>query len=111
MTTIWTEDQAKLLQYCLQNIIKTVKNIPRYQSKKFFIATPFNKGYRSFDVVGDTLEEMIFKATEILKINNIDRVNLETGEGLPILSIHLERGPTVTINDIVTEKTICNILL
>ncbi len=110
MTSIWTEDQAKLLQYSLRNIIETVKNIPRYQSNKFFVATPFNKGYRSFDVVGDTLEEMIFLATEILKTNNIDRVNLETGEGIPIISIHLEID-TIVIIDIVTEKTICNILL
>lgn len=111
MADVWTEDQAGLLKYSLSNIFATVKNIPRYKSNKFFVATPFNQGYRQFDIEGSNLEEMVFKATEILKSKNIDRVNLETADGFPILTIYLEAGPTVIINDIVSDKTICNILL
>ncbi|MFX1282494.1 MAG: hypothetical protein ACFFB5_02525 [Promethearchaeota archaeon] len=111
MAKVWTEDQADLLKYSLSNILSTVKNIPRYKSDKFFIATPFNQGYRQFDIEGSNLEETVFKATEILKTKNIDRVNLETAEGFPILTIYLEAGPTVIIDDIISDKTICNILL
>ena len=111
MSDVWTEDQADLLKYSLRNILATVTNILRYKSDKFYVATPFNHGYRQFDVEGNNLEEMVFKATELLKTRNINWVNLETAEGLPILSIYLEAGPTVIINDIVTDKTICSILL
>lgn len=111
MADVWTEDQAGLLKYSLQNIFNTVKNIPRYKSNRFYIATPFNQGYRMFDIEGDSLDEMVFKATEILKSKNIDRVNLETADGLPILTIYLEAGPTVIIDDVVTGITICSILL
>lgn len=111
MAGIWTEDQADLLKYSLRNIFATVQNILRYKSNKFYVATPFNQGYRQFDIEGNSLEEMVYKATELLKSKNIDRVNLETADGLPILTIYLEAGPTVIINDIVTDKTICNILL
>jgi hypothetical protein len=111
MSEVWTEDQADLLKYSLRNILATVTNILRYQSDKFYLATPFNYGYRQFDVEGNNLEEIVFKATELLKSQNINWVNLETAEGLPILSIYLEAGPTVIINDIVTDKTICSILL
>ena len=111
MSDNWTEDQADLLKYSLRNIFATVSNILRYKSNKFYVATPFNQGYRQFDVEGSNLEEMVFKATELLKSKNIDRVNLETEDGYPILTIYLEAGPTVIINDVVTNKTICNILL
>ncbi len=111
MADIWNEDQANLLKFSLRNIFATLDNIQRYKSKKFFIATPFNQGYRMFDVEGETLEGMVFKATEILKNNDIDRVNLETADGFPILTIFLESGPTITIDDVVSGKTICNILL
>ncbi|MFX0085990.1 MAG: hypothetical protein ACFFAU_09960, partial [Candidatus Hodarchaeota archaeon] len=67
--------------------------------------------YRFFDIEGDSIEDMVFKATEILRNKDFDRLNLETEDGIPILSIHLEAGPTVVINDILTEKTLCNILL
>ena len=111
MAGIWTEDQADLLKYSLRNIFATVQNILRYKSNKFYVATPFNQGYRQFEIEGSSLEEMVYKATELLKSKNIDRVNLETADGLPILTIYLEAGPTVIINDVVTDKTICNILL
>ncbi len=111
MAGIWTEDQADLLKYSLRNIFATVQNILRYKSNKFYVATPFNQGYRQFDIEGSSLEEIVYKATELLKSKNIDRVNLETADGLPILTIYLEAGPTVIINDVVTDKTICNILL
>lgn len=109
MTEAWTEDQAELLKFSLRNIFETVANIPRYKSKKFFLATPIDRGYRFFDIEGDSLEEMVFKATELLKSKNIDRLNLETADGLPILTIYLEEGPTVIIDDVVTGKTIGNI--
>jgi hypothetical protein len=111
MSGTWTDDQAGLLQYCLHNIFLSFHHIDRYKSQKYFLATPFDQGYRFFDIEGNSLEEMVFKATEILKNKDFDRLNLETVDGLPILSIHLEVGPTVVINDILTEKTICNILL
>jgi len=111
MSDVWTEDQADLLKYSLRNILAAVTNILRYKSNKFYVATPFNQGYRQFDVEGNNLEEMIFKATELLKSKNINRVNLETEDGYPILTIYLEAGPTVIINDVVTNKTICSILL
>lgn len=111
MADVWTEDQADLLKYSLRNILATVTNILRYKSNKFYVATPFSQGYRQFEVEGSSLEEMVFQATELLKSNNIDRVNLETADGLPILTVYLEAGPTVIISDIVTDKTICNILL
>ena len=111
MSDIWTEDQADLLKYSLRNILATLANILRYKSTKFYVATPFNQGYRQFDVEGSNLEEMVFKATELLKSRNLNRVNLETEEGYPILTIYLEAGPTVIINDVVTNKPICSILL
>ncbi len=111
MSDVWTEDQADLLKYSLRNVFATTKNIPRYKSNKFFIATPFNQGYRQFNIEGNSLEDMVFKATEILKTKNISRVNLETADGFPILTIYLEAGPTVIIDDIVSNKPICNILL
>lgn len=111
MAEVWTEDQADLLKFSLRNFFATVTNILRYKSNKFYVATPFNQGYRQFDIEGDSLEEMVFKATEILKSENINHVNLETADGLPILTIFLEAGPTVIINDVVTNNTICNILL
>lgn len=111
MSDKWTEDQADLLKYSLRNILSTLTNILHYKSNKFYVATPFNKGYRQFDIEGSNLEEIVFKATELLKSKNIDRVNLETEEGFPILTIYLEAGPTVIINDVVTNKTICSILL
>lgn len=109
MADVWTDDQADLLKYSLRNIFETVGT--KYQSNKFYIATPFDRGYRQFDIEGDNLIEMIFKTTELLKSKNFDRLNLETADGLPILTIHLEAGSSVVVTDVVTEKTICNILL
>ena len=111
MASIWDDDQAGLLEYSLRNILLSFTHVERYKSKKYYLATPFDQGYRFFDVESDSLEEMIFKATEILKNAEFDRLNLETTDGLPILSIHLETGPTVVIIDIVTGKTICNVML
>jgi len=111
MSDSWTEDQADLLKYSLRNILATLSNNLRYKSNKFYVATPFNQGYKQFDVEGSNLEEIVFKATELLKSKNIDRVNLETEDGYPILTIYLEAGPTVIINDVVTNETICSILL
>ncbi|UCG02044.1 MAG: hypothetical protein JSW11_20920 [Candidatus Heimdallarchaeota archaeon] len=111
MADVWTEDQADLLKYSLRNIFATVTNILRYRSNKFYIATPFNQGYRQFDIEGDNLEEMLYKATELMKSKNIHCINLETADGLPILTIFLEAGPTIIINDVITDRTICNILL
>ncbi len=109
MADVWTEDQADLLKYSLRNIFETVGS--KYKSNKFYIATPFDRGYRQFDIEENSLIEMIFKATELLKTKNFDRLNLETEDGLPILTIHLESGPSVVVTDVVTEKAICNILL
>ncbi|MFX0124861.1 MAG: hypothetical protein ACFFAE_14615 [Candidatus Hodarchaeota archaeon] len=111
MSDVWTEDQADLLKYSLRNILASVTNILRYKSDKFYLATPFNQGYKQFDIEGSDLEEMLYKATELLKSKNINCVNLETADGLPILTIYLEAGPTIIINDVVTDRTICNILL
>ncbi|UCE14387.1 MAG: hypothetical protein JSV04_04215 [Candidatus Heimdallarchaeota archaeon] len=111
MSEAWTEDQADLLKFSLHNIFETVTNIPRYKSNKFYLAIPIDRGYRFFDIEGDSLEEMVFKATELLQSKNIDRLNLETADGLPILTIYLEEGPTVIIDDFVTGKAICNIVL
>lgn len=109
LADVWTEDQADLLKYSLRNIFETVGT--KYHSNKFYIATPFDRGYRQFDVEGKSLIEMIFKATELLKSKSFDRLNLETADGLPILTIHLEAGPSVVVTDVVTDKAICNILL
>lgn len=106
----WSEEQSSLLKYSLRNILMTFKR-RRYNSNKFYLATPFNKGYRFFDFESDSLEDMVFKGTELLKLNNFDSLNLETSEGIPILSIYLEAGPTIIIKDIVTDEIICNILL
>ena len=111
MSSVWTEDQTELLDYSLRNILTTIKDNELFASKYFYIATPFSKGYRFFDIEGDSLEEMVFKATEMLQSKNIDRLNLETADGLPILTIYLEEGPTVIIDDVVTGKSICNIAL
>ena len=109
MADVWTEDQADLLKYSLRNIFETVDT--KYQSNKFYIATPFDRGYRQFDIEGVDLIEMIFKVTELLKSKNFDRLNIEKADGLPILTVHLEAGPSVVVTDVITEKAICNILL
>ena len=111
MSSIWDDDQAGLLEFSLRNILLSFRHVDRYKSPKYYLATPFDQGYRFFDVESESLEEMIFKATEILNERDFDRLNLETADGLPILSIHLEVGPTVVIMDIITEKTICSVLL
>jgi hypothetical protein len=108
---IWSEDQAGLLKYSLHNIFMTFSNVTRYFSEKFFLATPFNQGYRLFDLKSDSLEEMMFRATEVLKRNNLDCVNLENSDGIPILKIRLEPGPTVIIEDYISDETLCTILL
>jgi len=111
MINVWTDDQEELLLFSLRNIILSYDHIERYKSEKYFLATPFDKGYRFFDIEGTSLEEMVYRATEILKRKEFDRLNLETADCLPILSIHLEVGPTVVINDILTGKTMCSIHL
>ncbi|MHA1226164.1 MAG: hypothetical protein ACTSPV_05410 [Candidatus Hodarchaeales archaeon] len=111
MSSIWDEDQADLLGFSLRNIFDSFKDIKRYKSKKYFIAVPFDIGYRSFDVEAYQLEEILFKASEILKTTDFDRVNIETDDGIPILTVHIEVGPTVVITDILTDETLCSISL
>ncbi|MHA1973534.1 MAG: hypothetical protein ACTSW1_11105 [Candidatus Hodarchaeales archaeon] len=111
MASVWDEDQADLLGFSLRNIFESFRDIKRYKSNKYFIAVPFDIGYRSFDVEAFQLEEILFKASEILKTTEFDRVNIETDEGIPILTMHIEVGPTIVITDILTDKTLCNISL
>ncbi|MFX0172136.1 MAG: hypothetical protein ACFE9L_09460 [Candidatus Hodarchaeota archaeon] len=108
---IWSEDQAGLLKFCLHNIITTFTKITHYISEKFYLATPFNQGYRFFDLESTSLEDIMFKATEVLKKNNLSCVNLENADGIPILRIRLEPGPAVIIEDYITDETLCTILL
>ncbi len=110
INSVWSEDQSNLLRFSLHNILSSI-NKPNYKSEKYYLATPFNTGYRRFDIEESNIEEMIFKGTELLKRNNFSKLNLENIDGFPILSIHLEPGPTIIIKDIVTEEIICNILL
>lgn len=108
---IWSEDQANLLKFTLHNIITTFTKITHFISDKFFLATPFNQGYRLFDLESTSLEDMLFKATEVLKKNNLSCVNLENADGIPIIRIRLEPGPVVIIEDYITDETLCTILL
>ncbi|MFW9778584.1 MAG: hypothetical protein ACFFE8_06985 [Candidatus Heimdallarchaeota archaeon] len=112
----WNEDQRKLLKYSLSNIMATYADEPRYRSKRYFLATPFHEasGYQQFDVESNSLEEMLFKATEILKTNDFTSLNLETEEGIPILRVQLRKAEeryTVIVHDIVTDLKVCSILL
>ena len=111
LTKIWNEDQEKLLDFSIRNFFATYKQRKRYKSKKYYLAVPFDHGYRSFDVVTNSLEEMVFKASEILKSTEFDRLNIEQEDGIPILSIYLEKGPTIVIKDIISNKIICNVEL
>jgi len=111
LSKIWNEDQAKLLDFSVRNFFATFKQRNRYLSKKYYLAVPFDSGYRSFDIVANSLEEIVFKASETLKSTEFDRLNIEQADGIPILTIYLEKGPTVVIKDIVTEKTICSVQL
>ena len=54
---------------------------------------------------------MTLQALEILREKEIDRVNIEIDGGFPILTVFLETGPTVIIEDIITGKMITNIQL
>jgi hypothetical protein len=112
----WNEEQRKLLKHSLANIMETYADEPKYRSRKYFLTTPFQEatGYQKFDVETDTLEEMLFKATELLKTSDFSSLNLETEESIPILSIQLrtaEERFTVIIHDIVTDSKVCSILL
>ncbi len=108
---IWTDDQADLLKFSLHNIFQSLSKIPRYLSNKYFLSIPINLGYRFFDIESDSIEEALFKATELLKKKDISSMNLETDECLPILKVRLEPGPTIIVEDIVTDKILCQILL
>ena len=55
------------------------------------------------------LTEIIFSATEFLKTENLDCLNVETEESIPILTTYLEAGPVVVIQDLITEKIISSI--
>jgi hypothetical protein len=111
MSEMWSEDQTELLNYSLQNILTVIKDSERFKSNRFFIATPFSQGYRIFDLNNVTLQDTIFDAFNILKEKEIDRVNVENADGFPILTIYLEPGPTIIIEDIVTGKVITTIQL
>ncbi len=108
-TRIWTEDQVGLLKYSLENVFKTVPK--EYLSKNYYLSTPYSEGYQFLDEETPSLTEIIFSATEFLKIQNLDRLNVETQEGIPILTIYLEAGPVVVIKDHISEETIVSISL
>lgn len=109
--SVWTEDQADLLKFSLNNIFQSLSKVPRYTSSKYFLSIPINLGYRFFEIKSDSIEETLFKATELLKRKDLSCVNLETDECLPILKVRLEPGPTIIVEDIVTDKILCQILL
>ncbi len=111
MSLIWTEDQTELLDYSLRNILPSFRDNELFKSNFFYIATPFSKGYRLFDIENASVHDTIISSLEILKEQEIDRVNIENDEGFPVLTIYLEAGPTVVIKDIVSGRTIANIQL
>jgi hypothetical protein len=109
---VWTEDQADLLKFSLHNIFQSLSQVPRYNSSKFFLSIPINLGYRFFNnFESNSIEEILFMATELLMRKNLGCVNLETDQCLPILKVRLEPGPTIIVEDIVTDKILCQILL
>ena len=111
MTIVLTEDQTELLHYSLRNFLMTLHDIDRFKSKNYYLATPFSSGYRFFDVENDSLQKTILNALEILNEQEIDRINVENDDGFPILTIFLESGPTVIMEDYVSSKPLANIKL
>jgi hypothetical protein len=105
----WTEDQVGLLKYSLENAFKSVPK--EYLSKTYYLSTSFSEGYQFLEKEAPSLIEIIFSATEFLKIQNLGRLNVETQEGVPILTVCLEAGPVVVIEDLVTEERIVSISL
>ena len=89
----------------------TLHNIDRFQSKYYYLATPFTKGYRFFDMENISLQETIVNALEILNEQEIDCINVENDGGFPILTIYMESGPTVIIEDYVSGKPLANVEL
>jgi len=111
MSEIWTDDQIELFDYSLTNILDTFQDVDHFKSNCYYIAVPFSIGYRLFEVKCQTLQQAIIQALEILKEKEIDRVNIEIDGGFPVLTVFLEKGPTVIIEDIITGKMITNIQL
>jgi hypothetical protein len=111
VSEIWTEDQTELLDFSLRNILATIEDNELFASKYFYIATPFSKGYRFLDIENVTIHDSILSSIEVLRDQEIDRVNIENDGGFPILTIYLEAGPTVIVEDIVSGQTIANIHL
>ncbi len=111
MTIVLTEDQTELLHYSLRNFLMTLRDIDRFKSKNYYLATPFSRGYRFFDVENDSLQKTILNALEILNEQETDRINVENDDGFPILTIFLESGPTVIMEDYVSGKPLANIKL
>ena len=111
MSEAWTDDQIELLDYSLTNILNTFQDVDHFKSTCYYIAVPFSIGYRLFDVKCQTLQKAITQALEILKKQEIDRVNIEIDGGFPVLTIFLETGPTIIIEDIITGKMITSIQL
>ena len=111
MSEVWTEDQTELLDFSLRNILPNFKNKELFNSNYYYIASPFSKGYRLFDIENTTIHDTILSSLEILREQEIDRVNIENDGGFPLLTIYLEAGPTVIIEDIITGRMIANIQL
>jgi len=111
MSKIWTNDQIELLDYSLTNILDTFQDVDHFKSKDYYIAVPFSIGYRLFDIKCQSLQQAIIQALEILVAQEIDRVNIEIDGGFPILTVFLETGPTVIIEDIITGKMVTRIQL
>ena len=111
MAITWTEDQTELLHYSLKNFLMALHDVNRFKSKYYYLATPFSRGYRFFDVENNSLQDTIISALEILNEQEIDRINVENDGGFPILTIFLESGPTVIIEDYVSGKPLANVKL
>ncbi|MHA1992994.1 MAG: hypothetical protein ACW97Z_00470 [Candidatus Hodarchaeales archaeon] len=111
MALLWSEDQTELLNYSLRNFLMALHDIDRFKSRYYYLATPFSRGYRFFDVENQSLQETIINALEILNEQEIDRINVENDGGFPILTIFLETGPTVIIEDYVSGKPLANVKL
>ena len=109
MSEIWTDDQIDLLDYSLTNILDSFQKVDHFKSNCYYTAVPFSIGYRLFDIKCQTLQQAIIQALEILRKQEIDRVNIEIDGGFPILTVFLETGPTIIIEDIITGKMITNI--
>jgi hypothetical protein len=86
-------------------------DIERFKSNYYYLATPFSRGYRFFDVENSSLQETIIYALKILNEQEIDKINVENDGGFPILTIFLESGPTILIEDYVTGKPLANVQL